>query len=134
MDCRDVSARQGVLCAAAHNDLVGARGAPPARLGRSEEPLRRTAFSTQFAANAFNLISPVSVIFVVFVNLFLYFFFTGLCLLLARPPCLGRPADAHDKPTARAHPFSRRLLGAMTFGKREGKRPSCIWAESSAHG
>ncbi|WVQ93467.1 hypothetical protein IAU59_000541 [Kwoniella sp. CBS 9459] len=52
-----------------------------------------SVFSTQFQEKAFETVSTASIIFLVFVNLGLYAFFTLICVVLARLPFLPKSFD-----------------------------------------
>ncbi|WVQ74726.1 hypothetical protein IAR50_004330 [Cryptococcus sp. DSM 104548] len=94
-----------------------------------------TTFSTQFEEGAFQTISTSSVIFLVFVNLALYFLFTAICVFCTRLPFLPesfnlgiRPHPALEQQPAEGEetvydekkkPYWRRFVSGMRFDKQE---------------
>ncbi|ODN76485.1 hypothetical protein L202_05151 [Cryptococcus amylolentus CBS 6039] len=97
-----------------------------------------TTFSTQFEEGAFQSISTASVIFLVFVNLALYFLFTGICVFCTRLPFLPESFNLGIKPhpafeeggagegeggdrvyDETKKPYWRRFVSGMRFDKQE---------------
>ncbi|TYJ51445.1 hypothetical protein B9479_007980 [Cryptococcus floricola] len=97
-----------------------------------------TTFSTQFKEGAFQSISTASIIFLVFVNLALYFLFTGICVFCTRLPFLPESFNLGIKPHPALEeagegegeggervydetkkPYWRRFVSGMRFDKQE---------------
>ena len=86
------------------------------------ELMIRSIFCEQFDQDAFNLVHPVSIILVIFLNLTLYLVFTALCVLLTRLPFLTpgttpQPGDSKSKwhQIATAARFPRPEATAICF-------------------
>jgi sodium/bile acid cotransporter 7 len=75
----------------------------------------RSIFCNQFDQKAFELVSPQSIVLVVFLNLVLYLVFTALCVVLTRLPFLPPLIDTDAQRT----PKWRRVATAARFGKPE---------------
>jgi len=56
-----------------------------------------STFCNKFASGAFKVVSHQSIILICFLNVVLYAFWTGVCLLIARLPFLGAPREGEYK-------------------------------------
>ncbi|OCF31664.1 sodium/bile acid cotransporter 7-B/bile acid cotransporter 7-B [Kwoniella heveanensis BCC8398] len=90
-----------------------------------------SVFSTQFQEKAFETVSTASIIFLVFVNLGLYAFFTLICVVLARLPFLPKSFDSPslsdhsdvdvnviDTAGTQKVPIWRKTVSGMRFDKK----------------
>lgn len=80
-----------------------------------------SSFSTAFKQHAFTSVSHVCIIFLCFFNLGIYFLFTGLCFLVARPFFIIKlfPEEPTKGESTRVYYYSYKFLRPFYYNKRD---------------